>query len=208
VPRTPKEGRCRRRSDWRRCCTGDGGAGPEGLVVLRGRSAGGGRKPPRGAPVKSRGAERRGKGAPRARQVWIAKASGSEPPWKCRKRIGDIRNRGRVIAPGRAWRVPAYWPGGCPAWMAASAWSGLPCGTGEPVAPMGRLASGAAVVCGWPSGASASSGGNRERLSSDAGRRGGPSRSSDERPVMGRERRGRVVRVSLAANRLGVGGAG
>ena len=78
VPRTPKEGRCRRRSDWRRCCTGDGGAGPEGLVVLRGRSAGGGRKPPRGASVKSRGAERRGKRRAAARQVWITKASESD----------------------------------------------------------------------------------------------------------------------------------
>lgn len=32
-----------------------------GLVVLRGRPAGGGRKPPRVAAVKSRGGERRGK---------------------------------------------------------------------------------------------------------------------------------------------------
>jgi hypothetical protein len=119
VPRTPKVDCCRRRSDWRRCCMGDEGAGPSGLVALRGRSAGGGCKPPRGAPVKSRGAERRGKGALRARQVWITKTSGSEPPLRCRKRIGDIRNRGRVVAPGAAWRVPAYWPGGCPAWMAA-----------------------------------------------------------------------------------------
>ena len=43
------------------------------------------------------------------------------PPLKCRKRIGDIQNRGRVIAPGRAWREPADWPGGCPAWMVARA---------------------------------------------------------------------------------------
>ncbi len=41
------------------------------------------------------------------------------PPLRCRKRIGGIRNRGRVIAPGLAWREPAYWPGGCPAWMVA-----------------------------------------------------------------------------------------
>jgi hypothetical protein len=40
------------------CCIGDGGAGLSGLVVLRGRPTGGGRKPPQGAPVKSRGAER------------------------------------------------------------------------------------------------------------------------------------------------------
>ena len=37
------------------------------------------------------------------------------PPLKCRKRIDDIRNRGRVVAPGGAWREPADWPGGCPA---------------------------------------------------------------------------------------------
>ena len=48
------------------------------LVALRGRPAGGGRKPPRGASVKSRGAERRGKGVLSARQVWITKASESD----------------------------------------------------------------------------------------------------------------------------------
>ena len=47
-----------------------------------------------------------------------------------------------------------------------------------------------------------------EGESSDAGHRGGPTRSSWEGPVMGLERRGRVVLVSLAANRLRVGGAG
>jgi len=137
-----------------RCCARDEGAEPvPGSAALRGRPAGGGRKPPRGAPVKSRGAERRGKGALSARQVWITKASESEPPMKCRKRIGDIQNRGRVIASGRAWREPADWPGGCPAWMVARAWSGLLCGTREPVAPMGRPASGAVLACGWSSGA-------------------------------------------------------
>lgn len=73
-----------------------------GLVALRDRRAGGGRKPPRGAPVKSRGAERRGDGVLSACQVWITKASESEPPLKCRERIGDIRNRGRVVALGRS----------------------------------------------------------------------------------------------------------
>ncbi len=47
-----------------------------------------------------------------------------------------------------------------------------------------------------------------EGESSEAGHRGGPSRRSDERPVMGREQRGRIVRVSFQANRLRVGGAG
>ena len=64
APRTLKEDRVEAVSD--RC-----GAAREmkepglvGLVALRGRPAGGGRKPPQGAPVKSRGAERRGDGAP------------------------------------------------------------------------------------------------------------------------------------------------
>ena len=47
-----------------------------------------------------------------------------------------------------------------------------------------------------------------EGESSDAGRRGGPSRSSDEGSVMGLERRGRVVLAGLAINRLRVGGVG
>ena len=121
VPRTQKEelSRSRVRRMW--CCMRDEGARAVGRVALRDRRAGGGRKPPRGAPVKSRGAERRGEGALSARQVWITKASESEPPLKCRKRIGDIRNRGRVIAPGAAWREPVDWPGGCPAWMVARA---------------------------------------------------------------------------------------
>ena len=192
----------------KRCCTRDGGARPAGLVALRGRPAGGDRKPPRGAPVKSRGAERRGKGALSARQVWITKASESEPPMKCRKRIGDIQNRGRVIAPGSAWREPADWPGGCPAWMVARAWSGLLGGTREPVAPTGWSASGAVVACGRLSRARTPSSGNCEGESSCAGHRGGPSRISDEGPVIGLERRGRVVRAGLAINRGDAGGVG
>jgi len=47
-----------------------------------------------------------------------------------------------------------------------------------------------------------------EGESSGAGHRGGPSRSSDEGPVMGLERRGRVVLAGLAINRLRVGGVG
>jgi hypothetical protein len=47
-----------------------------------------------------------------------------------------------------------------------------------------------------------------EGESSDAGHRGGPTRSSYEGSVMGLERRGRVVLASLAVNHLRVGGAG
>jgi retron-type reverse transcriptase len=88
VPRTLKEVRCRRRYRRMRCCMRDEGAGPVGLVALRGRPAGGDRKPPRGAPVKSRGAERRGDGALSARQVWITKASESDTTVEVSKAYG------------------------------------------------------------------------------------------------------------------------
>jgi hypothetical protein len=90
----------------------------------------------------------------------------------------------------------------------ARAWSGLSCGTREPVAPRPRAASGASSGLRLLVEARTPSSGNCEGESSDAGRRGGPSRSSDEGPVMGLERRGRVVLVSLAVNHLRVGGAG
>jgi hypothetical protein len=47
-----------------------------------------------------------------------------------------------------------------------------------------------------------------EGESSCAGHRGGPSRGSGEGPVIGLERRGRVVQAGLAVNRCWAGGAG
>ena len=82
--------------------------------------------------------------------MWITKASASEPLMTCRKTIGGIET-------GDALR-PRDEPGGClPIGQAVSgievarAWSGLLCGTCEPVAPRPRAASGAvrpAVVGG------------------------------------------------------------
>ncbi len=177
-------------------------------MALRGRPAGGDRKPPRGAPVKSRGAERRGDGALSARQVWITKASGSEPPMKCRKRIGDIQNRGRVVAPGGAWREPADWPGGCPArdGGASVVWALVRnAGTCRPDRAAGQWSGLGQRLVVWSE--------NPKQLicegeSSDAGHRGGPTRTSDEGPVMGLERRGRVVLARSAANRGDAGGVG
>ena len=45
----------------------------------------------------------------------------------------------------------------------------------------------------------------REGLRTDAGHRGGPDRSSYEGPVMGLERRGRVILACWLVNRLRVG---
>ena len=116
-------------------------------LALRGRPAGGGRKPPRAAPVKSRGGERRGKGVLPARQVWITKASASEPLMKCRKRIDGIKTGVESF--------PRDEPGGSlltgqvvPGMKVARAWSWLLCGTWEPVAPRPWAASGAALARG------------------------------------------------------------
>jgi hypothetical protein len=48
----------------------------------------------------------------------------------------------------------------------------------------------------------------REGLRTDAGHRGGPDRSSDEGPVVGLERRGRVILAFLMVNREVAGGTG
>ena len=90
--------------------------------------------------------------------------------------------------------------------MVARAWSGLLCGTREPVAPMGRPASGAVLglrLVVWSENPKQQI---CEGESSDAGHRGGPDRSSDEGPVMGLERRGRVVLAGFQANRGDAGG--
>src|SRR5437763_1909759 len=58
-------------------------------------------------------------------------------------------------------------------------------------------------ACGSVRG-SAPSGGNREALSTDAACAGGPARSSAEPPVMGGERRGRVIYGLFARETGGV----
>lgn len=55
---------------------------------------------------------------------------------------------------------------------------------------------------------SASSSGNCEALSTDAGRAGGPACSSGEAAVMAVERRGRTIRVVHVVNQRLLGGAG
>ena len=208
VPRTLKEDRCRRRYRRMRCCMRDGGPRP---VVWW----------PFAAALQGGVANHREVRRSRAGVLSVAEKArcqrvrcGSRrrakaiPPLKCRKRIGDIQNRGRVIAPGSVWREPADWPGGCPAWMVARAWSGLLCGTREPVAPMGRPGQWSGLglrLVVWSENPKQQI---CEGESSDAGHRGGPDRSSDEGSVMGLERRGRVVLAGYRVNRLRAGGAG
>ena len=115
VPRTLKEDRCRRRYRRMRCCMRDEGAR---LMVWR----------PFAVALQGEAANHREVRRSRAGVLSVAEKAccqrvrcGSRrrakaiPPLKCRKRIGVIQNRGRVVAPGRVWREPADWPGGCPA---------------------------------------------------------------------------------------------
>ena len=140
----------------------------------RSRPAGGGCKPPQAAPVKSWGGERCGNGAPGARQVRVAKASGSEPLMTCRNSLDDIETGVEKLLrdePGGSLPTGQVVSG----MKVARARLRLLCGTWEPVASTRRLV-GLAV--------------SREReipkqqtckgLRTDAGHRGGPPRSSDD----------------------------
>src|SRR6185436_4663151 len=63
-------------------------------------------------------------------------------------------------------------------------------------------------VCSLVTRGRTTSGDGREWQSTDAGHRGGPVRSSDEGPVMGRERRDRAVHGQHEVNPAGVDPAG
>ena len=124
--------------------------------------------------------------APVRRQVGIGKTNASESSLTCRNRYRRHQNRGVKRISGGAWRVFRLLARRCPACRRREPGLPLPYGTGEGVpgyAPLARA-------------------GERERpkrrprkgLSTVAGPAGGPARSSGEAPVMGAERRGRVVR--------------
>ena len=97
----------------------------------------------------------------------------SEPLMKCRKRKDDVKTEG-VSLPWDRFGSDLLTDRMASGMKVARTWSGLLCGTWEPVAPMPRE--------------------NRKwrphkRESTDEEHRGGPLRSSDEGPVMGPERR-------------------
>lgn len=123
--------------------------------------------------------ERQGKGTARPCQVRFGKTNASEPLMTRRKRRNDVRTGKQSLARDQFWRYP----------LTARAASGVKVAsvrfrlvqaTGEPVASMLREPS------KWKP---------HEDLSTDARHRGGPTRSSEEGPVMGLERRGWIVWV-------------
>ena len=72
------------------------------------------------------------------RQVGTGKANASEPLLKCRKRSDGNRNRGPVVAPGRARGILCCCPGGCPAQRWREPGSRRWHETWEPLAVMAR----------------------------------------------------------------------
>ena len=135
-----------------RCCIGDEGAG---RVVRR----------PFAVALQGKAANHREVRRSRAGVLSVAEKARLErvrcgsrrrakviPPMKCRKRRDDVKTGVESL--------PRDQPGGSlltgqvvPGVKAARAWSGLWCGTREPVAPMGRPASGAVLSCGRSPGA-------------------------------------------------------
>ena len=152
VPRTLKEVRCRRRYRRMRCCMRDEGARPKAwwpfAVALQGEAA-----------------NHREVRRSRAGVLSVAEKA------RCQRVRCGSRRRAEAISllrrrkrrDGIETGVESLLrdePGGSlltgqvvPGVKVARAWSGLSCGTREPVAPMGRPASGAVLACGWSSGA-------------------------------------------------------
>ncbi len=162
-----------------RCCIRDGGAGPLGwwssVAALRGEAANH-RKLLRSRAVVVSVA---GKVAPLS-----AAGMGQEGE---RERTTDEVSKGTdEIETGLPWMARDE-PGGYPSSAqvvsgieVARAWSGLWCGTCEPVVPCWYAASGAVVARGRCRQGEPRAAETAKGLSTDAGHRGGPSRGSCE----------------------------
>jgi hypothetical protein len=126
------------------------------------------------------------------------KANESEPQVNCRKAFDDIETRGLLLSWDKSGG--SLFIGQTVSGMyAARAWVRLLYGTWEPVV----LRDDQLVAYGLRLAVSGkvSSGRSREGRIPVVGHRDGPSRSSDEGPVMGLERRGRAIQARLSVNR-------
>jgi hypothetical protein len=122
----------------------------------------------------------------------------------CRKRIDDIETGRESFfrdEPG-GYLPTAQAVSGI---KAARAQFRLWCGTCEPVAPIPIRSFTWACAATRPARGRTPSRRNGKGQSTDAEHRDGPTRSSDEGPVMGLERRGRVIRTRLVVNHRWVG---
>jgi len=153
-------------------CTRDGGRPPEAGVQAQASN--------HRLRLRSRGVvvSEIGKGRARPGQVRVVESNASEPLMTCRKRRDDVETGGESLLrdkPGRNLFTAQAASG----MKAARTQSRLLCGTWEPVTPMPR---------------EKRKGKPPECESTDAGYRDGVTRSSEESPVMGLERRGGPIR--------------
>ena len=157
-------------------------------MALRSLPAGAGFKPPRAALAEDRCRERRGqRQIEKVCQVWIEKTSTSEPPFRRRKRVDDIKTRGHEYPWDEPIGEPADWVGDVRRRGGVSSIRAHPrnCGNSGCDAKRKDQAKKSKVE------------------SIDAQREGGPTRISVEALVMSVERRGRVVPVQTCANSSG-----
>lgn len=133
--------------------------------------SGGGQEP----LVVNVGFKRRGR---RPRQIGFVKTNESEPLMTDRSKFKRCQNHGLRWVHGISLGAGLYAADAASGLKVASARIGLTYGTSEPVAPMPR------ETLKRPT---------RKSQSTEAGHRDGTARSSDEAPVMGVERRGRVI---------------
>lgn len=170
VPRRRTRGR---KPSVQPCCTRDEG-GPLGAAVQAEAS-----NHPLLLPSREVVVSELGKGGAGPCQVRTVESNVSEPLRTCRKRRDDVKTGGESLLRDQSGGhlSTAQMASGM---KAARTRSRLLCGTWEPVTPMPR------ERCkGKPP----------ECLSTDAGYRGGATRSSEEGPVMGLERRGCPIQL-------------
>jgi hypothetical protein len=170
--RVPRRRRGGRKSSVQPGCTRAGGWPPEAGVQAQASNH------RLRLPVREVVVSETGKGWGEPSQVRIVELNASEPLMTCRKRREDVETRGESLTwdkPGRSLCMAQAASG----MKAARRRSRLLCGRWEPVTPMPRE-----KRKGQPP----------ECESTEAGYRGGATRSSDEGPVMGLERRGGPIR--------------
>jgi hypothetical protein len=135
------------------------------------------------------------------RQVRVGKANESEPPMRRRNSIDDIKTGVPLLPRDQPGRGPVYCPGGVrrrggaspiqvPVWNVGTPRSDA---AGGMLRPLVKERSPSSTYC--------------EGLSIDAEQAGGSPCSSAEAPVMGVERRRRVVQVSFGGQPEFPGGA-
>jgi hypothetical protein len=154
------------------CCTRDGGRSPEAAVQAEASNH------PLLLPLREAVVRELGKGRARPGQVRTVESNASEPLMTCRKRRNGVKTGGESLLRDQSGGnlLTAQAASGM---KVARMRSRLLCGTWEPVIPMPRERRKRKPL---------------ERLSTDAGYRGGATWSSEEGPVMGLERRGCPIR--------------